>query len=106
MLFTKQSFKQLALQARIWTAPRAHFDHVLVLRLEGNTLLLADKRASSLLPPALRLAPPAGLKHLPSPSPGLSCTAVYVLHFVLTTNMLIELSQMSGCESNLRPWCV
>lgn len=74
VLYTKDTFRPLANAAKVWPAPRAHFDHVLILRtVEGHTVLLADSRASSMLPPALRYVPPPTLRHVAAPTAGQPC---------------------------------
>ena len=75
LMYTKTTFKGISQQARIWSAPRAYFDHVLILRTpEGHTVLLADRRASQVLPASLRQAPSPTLRHVPSSNDGQSCT--------------------------------
>lgn len=61
VVYRQEDYEKLARHLHIWTVPRGHFQHVAILPNRGSLFLLADARASPLLPEGLRVRATPGL---------------------------------------------
>jgi len=55
--YLREDFKELAGMFRIWDRPRAHHNYTQIIRYQGSTFILADKRRTPYLPATLQEHP-------------------------------------------------